>query len=247
MPQTKFVLSKALKADLKPIVIINKVDRPDSRIDEVLNEIYELFFNLDATNEQLDFPVLYASGRNGWCIKELSDKRKDLSPLFSTVTLITKQNWLVKFIKLSGFAFETADDEDLVIQNNIRNQMLRSISSPAFGLYFHTIRRKKNIFSDEFASQNFPNFFANYVNLKWREKHATRQSFINDLYITIIRRADTKGVEFLSHLLKKFGHVTSKHAWESDMRATYEDLEETTNRVMTNLRRSEKRNETYLE
>ncbi len=85
MPQTKFVLSKALKADLKSIVIINKVDRPDSRIDEVLNEIYELFFNLDATNEQLDFPVLYASGRNGWCIKELSDKRKDLSPLFSTV------------------------------------------------------------------------------------------------------------------------------------------------------------------
>ncbi|KLT23072.1 GTP-binding protein, typA [Wolbachia endosymbiont of Armadillidium vulgare str. wVulC] len=71
MPQTKFVLSKALKANLKPIVIINKVDRPDSRIDEVLNEIYELFFNLDATNEQLDFPVLYASGRNGWCAKEL--------------------------------------------------------------------------------------------------------------------------------------------------------------------------------
>ncbi|MDD9331436.1 MAG: translational GTPase TypA [Wolbachia sp.] len=85
MPQTKFVLSKALKANLKPIVIINKVDRPDSRIDEVLNEIYELFFNLDATNEQLDFPVLYASGRNGWCAKELSDERKDLSPLFSTI------------------------------------------------------------------------------------------------------------------------------------------------------------------
>jgi GTP-binding protein len=85
MPQTKFVLSKALKANLKPIVIINKVDRPDSRIDEVLNEIYELFFNLDATNEQLEFPVLYASGRNGWCAKELSDERKDLAPLFSTV------------------------------------------------------------------------------------------------------------------------------------------------------------------
>ncbi|MGL9725505.1 MAG: translational GTPase TypA [Wolbachia sp.] len=85
MPQTKFVLSKALKANLKPIVIINKVDRPDSRIDEVVNEIYELFFNLDATNEQLDFPVLYASGRNGWCVKELSDERKDLSSLFSTI------------------------------------------------------------------------------------------------------------------------------------------------------------------
>ncbi len=84
MPQTKFVLSKALKANLKPIVIINKVDRPSSKINKVLNEIYELFFNLDATNEQLDFPVLYASGRNGWCIKKLSDERKDLSPLFST-------------------------------------------------------------------------------------------------------------------------------------------------------------------
>ncbi|ONI56152.1 type IV secretion system protein VirB4 domain protein, partial [Wolbachia pipientis wUni] len=155
---------------------------------------------------------------------------------WNSTTLMTKENWLVKVIKLSGFAFETADDEDLVIQNNIRNQMLRSISSPAFSLYFHTIRRKKNIFSDEFASQGLPNFFANHVNLKWREKHATRQSFINDLYITIIRRADTKGVEFLSHLLKKFGRVTSKHAWESDIRATYEDLEETTNRVVTSLR-----------
>ncbi len=155
---------------------------------------------------------------------------------WNSTTLVTKQNWLVKFIKLNGFAFETADDEDLVIQNNIRNQMLRSISSPAFGLYFHTIRRKKNIFSDESVNQKLPNFFANYVNLKWREKHSTRQSFINDLYITVIRRTDTKGEEFLSHLLKKFGHVTSKYAWKSDMRAIYEDLEETTNRVVTSLR-----------
>ncbi|MCV3769287.1 MAG: translational GTPase TypA, partial [Wolbachia pipientis] len=85
MPQTKFVLSKALKASLKPIVIVNKVDRPDNRIHEVLNEIYELFFNLDATNEQLDFPVLYASGRNGWCVKKLSDEKKNLNPLFSTI------------------------------------------------------------------------------------------------------------------------------------------------------------------
>ncbi len=85
MPQTKFVLSKALQARLNPIVVINKVDRADSRIDEVLDEIYELFFNLDATNEQLDFPVLYASGRSGWCVNQLSDERKDLTPLFSTI------------------------------------------------------------------------------------------------------------------------------------------------------------------
>ena len=90
MPQTKFVLSKALKAGLLPIVIINKVDRPDSRIDEVLDEVYELFMNLDATDEQLDFPILYASGRSGWCIKNLSDTRKDLVPLFDVIIQYVK-------------------------------------------------------------------------------------------------------------------------------------------------------------
>lgn len=155
---------------------------------------------------------------------------------WNSSTLMTKEDYLIKVVKLNGFAFETADDEDLVIQNNIRNQMLRSISSPAVSLYFHTIRRKKNIFSDEFANQDLPNFFASHVNHKWRDKNITRRSFINDLYITIIRRVDAKGIEFFSYLLKKFGHVTSKHAWESDMRAIYEDLEETTNRVVTNLR-----------
>ncbi|WFW29598.1 MAG: translational GTPase TypA [Wolbachia endosymbiont of Menacanthus eurysternus] len=85
MPQTKFVLSKALKANLKPIVIINKIDRSDERINEILNEIYELFFSFDITNEQLNFPILYASGKNGWCIEKLSDKRENLNPLFSTI------------------------------------------------------------------------------------------------------------------------------------------------------------------
>ena len=85
MPQTKFVLSKALKAGLRPIVIVNKVDRPDARIDEVLDEIFELFINLEASNEQLDFPILYASGRDGWCVYEIKDERKNLNPLFETI------------------------------------------------------------------------------------------------------------------------------------------------------------------
>ncbi|ACZ49196.1 translational GTPase TypA [Anaplasma marginale] len=85
MPQTKFVLSKALQANLLPIVVVNKVDRPDSRVSEVLDEVYELFINLNATSEQLDFPVLYASGRSGWCVKDLSEERKDLTPLFGAI------------------------------------------------------------------------------------------------------------------------------------------------------------------
>src|SRR6202171_2178652 len=66
MPQTKFVVGKALKLGLKPIVAINKVDRPDARITEVVNEVFDLFAALDATDEQLDFPILYGSGKNGW-------------------------------------------------------------------------------------------------------------------------------------------------------------------------------------
>src|ERR1700710_2481905 len=66
MPQTKFVLGKALKLGLKPIVLINKVDRPDARITEVVNEVFDLFAALDASDDQLDFPILYGSGKNGW-------------------------------------------------------------------------------------------------------------------------------------------------------------------------------------
>ena len=85
MPQTKFVLGKALAKGLRPIVIINKIDRPDGRPEEVVNEVFDLFVSLDATDEQLDFPILYASGRDGWCVRELDDERKNLSPLLDVV------------------------------------------------------------------------------------------------------------------------------------------------------------------
>ncbi len=85
MPQTKFVLGKALKQGLKPIVIINKVDRPDGRPEEVVDEVFDLFVSLDANDEQLDFPILYASGRSGWCVRELSDPRENLHPLLDLI------------------------------------------------------------------------------------------------------------------------------------------------------------------
>lgn len=85
LPQTKFVLKKALQLGLKPIVVINKVDRADARAKEVLNEIYELFIALDATDEQLDFKILYASGRDGWASHKLDEKTETLSPLLDTI------------------------------------------------------------------------------------------------------------------------------------------------------------------
>ncbi|MEL7213806.1 MAG: translational GTPase TypA [Pseudomonadota bacterium] len=85
MPQTKFVTSKALALGLRPIVVLNKVDKPDAEPDRALDEVFDLFANLDASEEQLDFPALYASGRNGWCDAELDGPRKDLSALFDLI------------------------------------------------------------------------------------------------------------------------------------------------------------------
>ena len=85
MPQTKFVLGKALALGLRPIVIINKVDRADGRPLEVVEEVFDLFVALDANEFQLDFPVLYASGRDGWCITELTNERLSLEPLLDLI------------------------------------------------------------------------------------------------------------------------------------------------------------------
>ncbi|MFH1153235.1 MAG: translational GTPase TypA [Pseudomonadota bacterium] len=85
LPQTRFVLKKALQAGLKIIVIINKIDRPDARITEVLDEIYDLFIDLDANDEQIDFPVLYAIGKEGVAKMTMADDSRDLNPLFRTI------------------------------------------------------------------------------------------------------------------------------------------------------------------
>src|SRR5215208_2610138 len=85
MPQTRFVLRKALILGLLPIVIINKIDRSDARPGEVLNEVFDLMIELGASDEQLDFPILYASGRAGYVRTELNDTNDDCRPLFDAI------------------------------------------------------------------------------------------------------------------------------------------------------------------
>ena len=85
LPQTKFVVTKALARGLRPIVVVNKIDRSDSRPHEVHDEIFDLFAALGATEEQLDFPTLFASGREGWAVADLAAERKDLAPLFDLI------------------------------------------------------------------------------------------------------------------------------------------------------------------
>jgi GTP-binding protein len=85
MPQTRFVTQKAFEMGLKPIVVVNKIDRPGVEPSKIVDEVFDLFVSLGATDEQLDFPVIYASGREGFAIRELTDERKDLAPLLDLI------------------------------------------------------------------------------------------------------------------------------------------------------------------
>src|SRR5215469_6429460 len=85
LPQTRYVLVKALEAKLPPILVINKIDRPDARIQEVLNEVYDLFIDLDATEDQLDFPVIYTNAKTGTASTDMKGAGDDLRPLFDAI------------------------------------------------------------------------------------------------------------------------------------------------------------------
>ena len=85
MPQTRFVTKKALALGLKPIVLINKIDRPGARTDWVINHTFDLFANLGATDEQLDFPVVFASALNGYATLNIEDESNSMKPLFETI------------------------------------------------------------------------------------------------------------------------------------------------------------------
>src|SRR5262250_1617804 len=91
MPQTKFVLSKALARGLRPIVVLNKVDRPNADPDQALSDIFDMFLALGASDEQADFPIIYASGKEGWAVPALSDERNNLTPLFDLIVAHTPE------------------------------------------------------------------------------------------------------------------------------------------------------------
>ncbi|UAT43452.1 VirB4 family type IV secretion/conjugal transfer ATPase [Anaplasmataceae bacterium AB001_6] len=155
---------------------------------------------------------------------------------YDSETIFTKAGWLLKTIKLNGFAFETADDEDVDIQKSLRNQLFKSIASGNFALYFHTFRMTQTKDAHDFFSGRMTSIFGEYVNQTWRKKYEKGTSFKNELYITVVRKFDTKGVAILNHLLNKIKRSSSKDAMKSEMKAASEELNETVNKMVSGLR-----------
>ena len=151
-------------------------------------------------------------------------------------TILTKNDEMLQVIKISGFSFETADDEDIDIRKNIRNLLLKSIAGGSFTLTFHTVRRKQPLFHEDDAMPEMPCYFANYMEEQWRKKNLRKETYVNELYMTVMRRQNKQGVAFIEAWMKKFQQKADKTAWDSDMREVYEDLEEMVGRITTTLR-----------
>jgi type IV secretion system protein VirB4 len=150
-------------------------------------------------------------------------------------TILTKDESLVQVVKLGGFSFETADDEDVDIRKTIRNLLLKGIGAGAVSLYFHTVRRRKSTF-EENEGHSMPPGFATYLEDQWREKHINQKSFINELYITIIRKNKKQGVAAIEGFLEKLQNRADKNLWAKTMWGGIEETGDMSSRILSTFR-----------
>lgn len=156
-------------------------------------------------------------------------------------TILTKKNEMLQVIKIGGFSFETADDEDLDIRKNLRNSMLKTMASGNITLYFHTIRRRKEADTEKFEydldpTVKVPNDFITYLSQEWKRKHSSKKSFFNELYISILYKPDTQGAAVVEYLLKKLKQKSDKSVWENDMKEMKENIQEMSTRIINTFR-----------
>lgn len=156
--------------------------------------------------------------------------------LWNDHTVLTTHEWLLQTIQVNGFSFETADDEDVDIRKNIRNILWKGMASGSFGLYFHTIRRRKNAYEPHELNSKLKNIFARYMDIEWKKKHSTGDTFVNELYVTVIRKNDAEGVAGLEAMFNNFRGKADKSVWETQMKEMYTDLEEMSGRITSSLR-----------
>lgn len=145
----------------------------------------------------------------------------------------------MQVVRIGGFSFETADDDDLDIKKNLRNTLLKGLATGGIALYFHILRRRQSVVGAdetviEYHERNSLSF-TEFVNQEWQKKQIGQEAFANELYITVVRRPDKGGAAIFEYLIKKFQQTTDKSNWESQMRDMYEELEETTGRIIATL------------
>ncbi|MBY0406297.1 MAG: VirB4 family type IV secretion/conjugal transfer ATPase, partial [Rickettsiales bacterium] len=147
-------------------------------------------------------------------------------------TLLTKKKEFMQVLKLDGFAFETADDEDVDMKKLVRNSLLKSMADGTFAVWFHTIRRRQSAY----PGGKQPPGFAAYVDKLWHEKHTTKDTYVNEIYITVVRKADTKGAAKVHYYLKKASSAGNKTAQIDAMRDGQKELAEAVARLVATLR-----------
>ncbi len=143
-------------------------------------------------------------------------------------TIITKNGELLQVIKVDGFSFETADDDVVDMKKMVRNSLYKSMAEGTFGLYFHMIRRRQSAY----PSGEMPAGFAAYVDRKWRHKHHSKNTFVNDLYITVIRKQDNKGAARLENIFKKVEQRANREAEAIQLHEMHKELKESIYRVL---------------
>ncbi|MCF8462477.1 MAG: VirB4 family type IV secretion/conjugal transfer ATPase [Rickettsiaceae bacterium] len=156
-------------------------------------------------------------------------------------TVITKNNELLQVIKIGGFSFETADDQDLDIRKTMRNTLFKNMSAGNIILYFHTIRRKKPLSAKSYDYNIDPTLklskdFVTYLKQEWQKKYSTFQSYANELYLTIMYQPDTGGVAILEYWYKTLMQKSVKNSWEKDMQDSFSALDEMSARVLNTFR-----------
>ncbi len=151
---------------------------------------------------------------------------------FDRNTLWTKKKEMVQIVKVDGFAFETADDEDVDMKKIVRNTLWKSMASGKFALWFHIVRRRQSAY----PKGEFPPGFANYVNNCWKRKHHNKDNYVNELYISIVRKADTEGAAKLEHMLMQLVEAADSASRTAALKEAHKELNEATYRVLASLR-----------
>ncbi len=152
---------------------------------------------------------------------------------FDKNTIITKNNELIQVVKVDGYSFETADDEDVDMKKSVRNTLFKSIGSGNIAIWTHLIRKRHS----QFPESNFTPGFANYVNEKWKKKHYSKENYWNELYITVVRKADTKGLIIkIEHYLKSLVESLDKKSADATLLEGHKELTEASYRIVASLK-----------